>query len=145
MIERGKYNSMKYQVTYRQPGYFKIMLVCVEPDSCRVLKGPAEERRLAEILRDDYHVSRYEKMLQLVVREMVEEDDRENVLRIFSTRNLQREFGRGKAEVSYSYRRKIGTEMRKVRTAAFPREFDGRGQLREFMIYVSVAENENKN
>lgn len=136
---------MKYQKTYRQPEYFKIMLVCMEPDSCRVLKGPAEEQRLAEILRDDFNISRYEKMLQLVVREMVEESAQENILRIFSVRNILEEFGNGKTKISCSYRRKIDGNMRKVRTAAFPRKFDDRGQLEEFMIYVSVEEKENKN
>lgn len=145
MIERGKYSSMKYRETYRQPEYFKIMLVCMEPDGCRVLKGPAEERRLAEILRDDFNVSRYEKMLQLVVREMVEESVRENILRIFSTSNLMEEFQSGKTEVSSFYQRKVDGKMKNVRTAVFPRKFDSRGQLEEFMVYVSVEEKENKN
>lgn len=136
---------MKYQETYGQPEYFKIMLVCMEPDVCRVLKGPREEKRLAEILRDDYHVSRYEKMLQLVVREMVEENDRENILRLLSTEHLQEEFARGKTEVSCSYQRKIDGEMKTVRTAVFPRKFDDSRQLEEFMVYVSVIKNENKN
>lgn len=135
---------MKYQQTYGHSEYFKIMLVCMEPDSCRVLKGPGEEKRLAEILMDDYHVSRYEKMHQLVVREMVEESAQENVFRLFSTKHLQEEFGRGNTEVSCSYLRKIGGRMQRVRAAAFPRKFDEQGQLEEFMVYVIVG-NENKN
>ncbi len=135
---------MKNKETYRRPGYFKIMLVCMKPDGCWVLKGPREEQRLAEVLRDDYHVSRYEKMLQLVVREMVEETAQEKVLQLFSTRHLQEEFNRGGTDVSCFYQRKIDGEMRKVRAAAFPRKFDNRGQLKEFMIYVSEVEEKTR-
>ena len=44
---------MKFQENSEVPGYFKIMRVSLEPDSCRVLKGPQDEKKLAEFLRDE--------------------------------------------------------------------------------------------
>lgn len=128
---------MKFQGNGGVPGYFKIMRVSLEPDSCRVLKGPQEEKKLAEILRDDFHSSRYEKMLQLVVREMVEESEQENISRLLSLEHLQEEFGSGGTEVTCSYQRKIDGRMQPVVAEVFPRKFGKQGELVEFMLYVS--------
>lgn len=87
---------MEYQKKQGMPECFKIMLVSLKPDGCKVLKGPKEEIRLAEILRDDYHTSRYEKMVQLVVREMVEESEQESVSQLLSLEHLQKILGSGK-------------------------------------------------
>ena len=38
--------------------YYKIMMVSLVPDKCNLLKGSEEEKRLAEILKDDYSISR---------------------------------------------------------------------------------------
>ena len=129
---------MEYQDKYGVPEYYKIMLVSLKPDGCRILKGPREEKKLAEILRDDFHIGRYEKMIQLVVREMVEENDRERISHMLSTENLREQFSSGETKVAFSYLRKIDGEMRPVSAAAFPRRFDEQGELQEFMIYVSV-------
>jgi len=129
---------MEYQDKYGVPEYYKIILVSLKPDGCRILKGPREEKKLAEILRDDYHIGRYEKMIQLVVREMVEENDRERILRFLSTENLRERFCSGETKVVCSYLRKIDGEMQPVSAAIFPRRFGEQGELQEFMIYVSA-------
>lgn len=133
---------MKFQENSEVPGYFKIMRVSLEPDSCRVLKGPQEEKKLAEFLRDDFHSSRYEKMLQLVVREMVEESDRESISKLLSLEHLREEFSSGGTEVTCSYQRKINGQMQPVVAEVFPKKFGKQGELVEFMLYVSPIENE---
>lgn len=129
---------MEYKGEYRIPEYYKVILVSLQPDRCKVLKGPVEEVRLAEALRDDFHSGRYEKMLQLVVREMVEESERERVFRELSLEHIQEELNGGTASLSCSYRRKAGAEMRQVSARVFPRRFGERGRVEEFMVYVSV-------
>ena len=64
---------MKLEDTVLEKDYYKIALVGLKPDKCDIIKGPEEEKRLADILLDDYHISRYEKMVQLVVKEEIEE------------------------------------------------------------------------
>lgn len=130
---------MEYQGNYRMPEYFKIMLVSLKPDGCRILKGPREEKKLAEILRDDFHIGRYEKMIQLVVREMVEENDRERILRLLSPDNLRERFRSGETKVTCSYLRIVDGKMQRVSAAVFPRRFGEQGEVEEFMIYVSAG------
>lgn len=130
---------MEYQTEHRMPEYYKIMLVSLEPDGCRVLKGPREEKKLAEILRDDYHIGRYEKMIQLIVPEMVEENDRERVFQLLSLQNLQERFNNGEKKVAGSYRRKVAGDMQPVSVTVFPRRFGEQGKLEEFMLYVTVG------
>ncbi len=127
---------MEYQKKQGMPECFKIMLVSLKPDGCKVLKGPKEEIRLAEILRDDYHTSRYEKMVQLVVREMVEESEQESVSQLLSLEHLQKILGSGKEKMVCSYRRKVEGVMQPVSAEIFPRRFGKRGELEEFMVYV---------
>ena len=127
---------MEYQKKQGMPECFKIMLVSLKPDGCKVLKGPKEEIRLAEILRDDYHTSRYEKMVQLVVREMVEESEQERVSQLLSLEHLQKILGSGKEKMVCSYRRKVEWVMQPVSAEIFPRRFGKRGELEEFMVYV---------
>lgn len=129
---------MEYQGNYRVPEYFKIMLVSLKPDGCRILKGPREEKKLAEILRDDFHIGRYEKMIQLVVREMVEENDRERILRLLSLENLRARFRSGETKVVCSYLRIVDRKMQRVSASVFPRRFGEQGEVEEFMIYVSA-------
>lgn len=124
------------------PEYYKVMLVSLKPDKCRVLKGPGEEKKLAEFLRDDFHTGRYEKMLQLIVREMVEESERESVSQVLSPWHLQEELSQGVSKVTYSYLRKVDGELQQVSTSVFPRRIGEQGEVEEFMIYVSVMGNE---
>ena len=63
---------MRIEDNFKDTDCYKITCVSLKPDSCKIIKGPEEERRLVEALLDDYHISRYEKMIQLVVREMIE-------------------------------------------------------------------------
>ena len=98
---------MEYQNKQGMPECFKIMLVSLKPDGCKVLKGPREEIRLAEILRDDYHTSRYEKIL-----------------------------GSGEEKMACSYQRKVEGVMQPVSAEIFPRRFGEQGELEEFIIYV---------
>ncbi len=127
---------MEYQEKQGTAECFKIMLVSLKPDACKVLKGPREEIRLAEILRDDYHTSRYEKMVQLVVREMVEESEQERVSQLFSIEHLQKILGSGEAKMACSYQRKVEGIMQPVSAEIFPRRFGERGELEEFIVYV---------
>ena len=133
---------MDYQEKSGMAEYYKIMLVSLNPDACRVLKGPEPEKKLAEILRDDYHSSRYEKMTQLVIREMVAESEQESISDLLSLEHLQEELGSGVTKVTCSYMRKIDGVMQQVSTAVFPRRFGQQGELVEFMIYVSVTQNQ---
>lgn len=135
---------MEYQEKQGLPECFKIMLVSLKPDGCRVLKGPREEIRLAEILRDDYHSSRYEKMIQLVVREMVEESEQEVISHLFSLEYLQKILGSGEEKMVCSYHRKVEGIMQPVSAEIYPRRFGKKGELEEFMVYV-YQRNENKN
>lgn len=121
---------------YKAPEYYKIMLVSLIPDACRILRGPQDEKRLMEFLEDDYHISRYEKLLQLVVREKVKESDRERVSRLLSLKCLQEHFNSGEKKVTCSYLREIDGEMRDITAAVFPRKFGEQGELEEFMLYI---------
>lgn len=127
---------MKFQEEQGRPECYKIMLVSLKPDGCRVLKGPMEEIRLAEILRDDYHSSRYEKMLQLVVREMVEESEQKVVLQQLSLEHLREALGNRTEKLECSYQRKIDGIMQPVTAEIFARRFGEQGELEEFMVYV---------
>ena len=56
-----------------RPGksYFKVVLVRVSAGEYVILKGPEEEKRLARVLQNDYNITKYEKMIQLLAMEMV--------------------------------------------------------------------------
>lgn len=127
---------MEYQEKQETPECFKVMLVSLKPDGCKVLKGSKEEIRLAEILRDDYHISRYEKMVQLVVREMVEESEQESVSYLLSLEHLRKVLGNGTEKMVCSYRRKVDGVMKPVTAEIFARRFGEQGELEEFMVYV---------
>lgn len=127
---------MEYLQKYGESKYHKIMLVSLSPDGCRILKGPQDEKRLMEFLEDDFHIGRYEKMLQLVVREKVEEDAREQVSRLLSPEYLKMQFCSGKTKVSCSYLRDIDGRLCPVTALVFPRRFGEQGELEEFMIYI---------
>ena len=44
---------MKLEDTVLEKDYYKIALVGLKPDKCDIIKGPEEEKRLADILLDD--------------------------------------------------------------------------------------------
>lgn len=127
---------MEYLETHEAPEYHKIMLVSLRPDGCRILRGPQDEKILTGFLEDDFNIGRYEKMLQLVVREKVEESAREQVSLLLSPKHLQEQFDEGKTNVTCSYLREVDGRMRQVIAAAFPRKFGKQGELEEFMIYI---------
>ncbi len=129
---------MDYKVRFQEKEYYKVTLVSLNPDRCRILKGPEEEKRLVEVLLDDYQISRYEKMIQLVVREVVEESYWSDFYHIFSLKHLQEEFQKGTANISYSYLRRIDENMQMVTASVYPRKFGSQGQLEEFMMYVFI-------
>lgn len=126
--------------SFRKKEYYKITSVGLLPDKCNILKGSEEEKRLAAILRDDYHISRYEKMLQLVVKEEVAKKDQESCFEVFSLQYLREAFRQGKDQVTCSYQRNVDGEWRKVSAAIYPRKLNQHGELEEFMIYVSRDE-----
>lgn len=131
---------MKIEENFKEADCYKITCVSLKPDSCKIVKGPEEERRLVEALLDDYHISRYEKMIQLVVREMVEESYRKEFFCIFSLEHLQEEFQNGKKRVVYSYLRKVDGQVRRVTTMLCPSRQGEHGELEEFMMYVYIEE-----
>lgn len=128
---------MKLEKDFREKEYYKITLVGLKPDQCSILKGPEEEKRLAAILLDDYHSTRYEKMLQLVVKEQVAKEDQDTCFKVFSLENLQEAFQQGKEQVTYSYKRNINGTWQGVSAEIYPRKFGAQGELEEFMIYIS--------
>lgn len=131
---------MRLEDELRGKDYFKITLVSLTPDKCKILKGPEEEKRLVEILRDDYSISRYEKMLQLVIKEKVADADQEFCFQLFSLDSLQKAFEKGQDKVSGSYLRNIKGEMQKVFVSIYPRKFGKQRKLEEFMLYISKQE-----
>lgn len=106
-------------------------------DEYKMLKGPEEEQILTRVLQDDYHSTKYEKMLQLLAWELVEREYREDFCSIFSLENICKEFQSGKAFIKYSYLRSIKEEKQMVHTRMYPRTIQGE-ELKEFMIYVTV-------
>ena len=90
---------MRIEDNFKDTDCYKITCVSLKPDSCKIIKGPEEERRLVEALLDDYHISRYEKMIQLVVREMIEESYQKEFFHIFSLQHLQEEFQKDRKSV----------------------------------------------
>lgn len=131
---------MNIEENFKDTDCYKITCVSLKPDSCKIIKGPEEERRLVEALLDDYHISRYEKMIQLVVREMIEESYQKEFFRIFSLEHLQKEFQNGRKKVVYSYLRKVEGHVRRVTTMLCPSRQGERGELEEFMMYVYLEE-----
>lgn len=131
---------MKIEENFKDTDCYKITCVSLKPDSCRIIKGPEEERRLAEALLDDYHISRYEKMIQLIVREMIEENYQKEFFRIFSLEHLQEEFQKGRKKVAYSYLRKVDGQVRSVTTVVYPRKQGEHGEVEEFIMYVFIEE-----
>lgn len=127
---------MKLEDDFCGKEYIKITLVSLSPDKCSILKGPEEEKRLAEILRDDYCISRYEKMLQLVIKEKVAEDYQDFCFQMFSLEALQEAFENGTDKVTGSYLRNVQGKMQKVSAAIYPRKLGNKGKLEEFMLYV---------
>lgn len=115
--------------------YFKVVLVKVKADEYIVLKGPEEERRLARVLQDDYNITRYEKMIQLLAVEMVQEEYRKGFCSIFSMENILREFQGGGGVVKYAYKRKVCDSWEMVQTELYPRAWQG-DELEEFVAYV---------
>ena len=49
-----------------QKTYFKVVLIRVHTGEYCIIKGPEEEKYLAEILQNDYNSMRYDKMIQLL-------------------------------------------------------------------------------
>lgn len=127
---------MEYLETYEKPEYHKIMRVSLALDGCSILKGPQDEKQLMEFLEDDVQIGRYRKMLQLVVREKIEESAQERVLQFFSPESLKTQFKNGETKVTCSYFRKVNGQLRRVTAAVYPRSFGKQGELKEFMIYI---------
>ncbi|NBH13511.1 hypothetical protein D3Z36_04805 [Lachnospiraceae bacterium] len=128
---------MKLEDKYWGKEYYKIMLVSLAPDKCNILKGADEEKRLAEILQDDYSISRYEKMIRLVVKEKVAQEDQDFCFHLFSLDFLKEAFENGQDKVTGSYLRSIQGKMQKVFVSIYPRKMTRQRKLEEFMIYVT--------
>lgn len=126
---------MEYNEIQKKNHYFKVVLVRISTDEYIILKGPQEEKLLAEILQDDYNSTRYEKMLQLLADEVVQKDYRETFFKVFSMENMIKQFEEGKTMVEYSYIRDVGSEKKMVNTRVYPR-LKQNNKLEELMIYV---------
>ena len=127
--------TMEYNEIQKKNHYFKVVLVRISTDEYIILKGPQEEKLLAEILQDDYNSTRYEKMLQLLADEVVQKDYRETFFKVFSMENMIKQFEEGKTMVEYSYIRNVGSEKKMVNTRVYPR-LKQNNKLEELMIYV---------
>lgn len=126
---------MEYNEIQKKNHYFKVVLVRISTDEYIILKGPQEEKLLAEILQDDYNSTRYEKMLQLLADEVVQKEYRETFFKVFSMENMIKQFEEGKTMVEYSYIRNVGSEKKMVNTRVYPR-LKQNNKLEELMIYV---------
>ena len=126
---------MEYNEIQKKNHYFKVVLVRISTDEYIILKGPQEEKLLAEILQDDYNSTRYEKMLQLLADEVVQKDYRETFFKVFSMENMIKQFEEGKTMVEYSYIRNVGSEKKMVNTRVYPR-LKQNNKREELMIYV---------
>ncbi|MCI8682447.1 MAG: hypothetical protein HFH50_05560 [Lachnospiraceae bacterium] len=126
---------MEYNEIQKKNHYFKVVLVRISTDEYIILKGPQEEKLLAEILQDDYNSTRYEKMLQLLADEVVQKEYRETFFKVFSMENMIKQFEEGKTMVEYSYIRDVGSEKKMVNTRVYPR-LKQNNKLEELMIYV---------
>lgn len=126
---------MEYNEIQKKNHYFKVVLVRISTDEYIILKGPQEEKLLAEILQDDYNSTRYEKMLQLLADEVVQKDYRETFFKVFSMENMIKQFEEGKTMVEYSYIRNVDSEKKMVNTRVYPR-LKQNNKLEELMIYV---------
>lgn len=128
---------MGYNTGQSGEEYFKVVVVKIPSDEYGIIKGPKEEKCLADILQDDHNSTRYEKMIQLLAAEMVEEEYQKEFCLIFSMENIKREFQKGKTVIEYSYMRNIEGERKMVNTRVYPRARKGE-ELEEFMVYVTV-------
>lgn len=128
---------MEYNDKNRKKEYFKIVLVRIRTDEYNILKGPEEERRLVRVLEDDYNSTRYEKIIQLLAREMVQKEYENIFCSMFSIENIRKELQDENSRMECSYIRTINGEQCRVDTGIYPRIGQGEG-LEEFMIYVAV-------
>ena len=119
-----------------RPGksYFKVVLVRVSAGEYVILKGPEEEKRLARVLQNDYNITKYEKMIQLLAMEMVQKEYREGFCSIFSIENISKGL-KGGGVVQYTYKRKVCDTWETVHTKIYPRAWQG-DELEEFVVYV---------
>lgn len=122
-----------------QKTYFKVVLIRVHTGEYCIIKGPEEEKYLAEILQNDYNSMRYDKMIQLLGAEVVQREYQKEFLDRFSVASVLKEFQEGKSVLEYSYIRIIDGEQRAVSTRIYPRAGQGE-KMEEFMVYVTVEE-----
>lgn len=129
---------MKTEDNFCGKEYYKITLVGLNPDRCVILKGPKEEKMLVEVLRDDYQISRYEKMLQLVIKEKVEQSCQEACFQALSLGNLKEAVRKGEDKVVCSYLRDVQGKIQRVSATVYPRKTGKQRELEEFIIYVTA-------
>lgn len=117
--------------------YFKVVLIRVHTGDYCIIKGPEEEKRLAEILQNDYNSTKYEKMIQLLGAEVVQREHQKEFRSRFSAESVLKEFEKGKSVIEYSYMRIIDGVQRAVSARIYPRTGQGE-KTEEFMVYVTI-------
>lgn len=128
------------ECNYRQQEgywYYKVILVKVRTGDYCVIKGPEEEKQLADILQNDYNSTKYYKIIQLLGAEVVQKEFQKEFQLIFSMEHILEEFRNGKTVLEYVYSRNVDGCWKEVSTRVYPRTGQGE-QIEEFMIYVTV-------
>lgn len=115
--------------------YYKVIWVDLDDNDCDLLKGPEDELKLLEMLRDDYNSSRYDKWVRLISREKVKEEDVQFFVSAFCSANIRRQFREGKEMLEYFYVRKVGAEDARVRARVYVKEGPMDNPM-EVLIYI---------
>lgn len=115
--------------------YYKVIWVDLDDNDCDLLKGPEDELKLLEMLRDDYNSSRYDKWVKLIAKEKVKKEDAEFFVAAFCSENIRRQFQSGKKMLEYFYVRKVGTEEARVRARIYVKEGSMDNPM-EVLIYI---------
>lgn len=117
--------------------YLKVIWVDLKNNDCDLQKGPGDEVKLMQMLRNDYNSSRYDKWVRLITYEKIEKEYIEFCMQAFSSRNIKKEFRKGKKQIECSYVCLIEGEYRKV-CARIRRKAGWYHFPDEVMIYIEA-------
>lgn len=134
---KQKKRAYKYPNKEELEQYYKVILVDFKNNDCKILKGPEDERKLIEILQDDYNCSKYDKWVALIANEKVKKEDADFFRTVFSSKNIKKEFRRGKEYLEYYYFYIVDGEERRAR-AKICHKGGFRCFPRKVMIYVKI-------
>ena len=134
---RRERTARKYYEKENLEKYFKVIWVNLRNNDCDLLKGPEDERKLMNILLNDYNCRKYDKWVTLIANEKVNKEDADYFKKVLSSADIKKEFQKKKGDVEYCYIYNVDGEERRVRTRISHRTgircFPG-----EIMIYVEI-------